>query len=189
MDQWNGSSLMWDYTHLYPDIVVVTDASGSWGCGALCGRAWFQHKWLMDLPHLSIAHKELLPIVMASMIWGKYWAGKVVKFVSDNEAVVAVLKSLASKDMGLSQLLKCLVFTAATHNFWFTAQHLPGRSNILADALSRDDLHTFFLQAPWGMSQTPVPFPCELPGLLYGAAPDWLSRDWTLRFKSIMQRV
>ena len=42
--------------------------------------------------------KELVPIVMAAALWGHKWRGMVVQFVSDNEAVVAVLNSWYARD-------------------------------------------------------------------------------------------
>ena len=27
------------------EVSIISDASGSWGCGALNGREWFQLKW------------------------------------------------------------------------------------------------------------------------------------------------
>lgn len=41
-----------------------------------------------------IAHKELIPIVIASFVWGKSWEEKIVQFNSDNQAVVTILTRL-----------------------------------------------------------------------------------------------
>jgi len=41
-------------------------ASDSWGCGAWHVRGWFQVLWDDRADSLSIAAKELLPIVLAS---------------------------------------------------------------------------------------------------------------------------
>ena len=35
-------SLLRSVSNEQPDIVVQTDASGSWGCGAFCQTQWFQ---------------------------------------------------------------------------------------------------------------------------------------------------
>ena len=34
-ENWNGISLLWDVSRQRADITVTSDASGSWGCGAL----------------------------------------------------------------------------------------------------------------------------------------------------------
>ena len=39
---WNGVSIMTMVNKEKPKEVLVSDASGSWGCGAYCGRNWFQ---------------------------------------------------------------------------------------------------------------------------------------------------
>ena len=42
----------------------------------------------------SIAAKELLPIIVATAIWGPSWRGATVLCHCDNEAVVAAVKSV-----------------------------------------------------------------------------------------------
>ena len=65
MEQWNGTSLLWDHLHQYAEVMVISDETGSWGCGALAGGSWLQHEWLPGTLRMSIAQKELIPIVMA----------------------------------------------------------------------------------------------------------------------------
>ncbi len=44
--QWNGMSMMRAIVAAEkPQVVLTTDASGSWGCGAVCGPKWFQLDW------------------------------------------------------------------------------------------------------------------------------------------------
>ena len=44
---WNGISMMSVVNKARPEfnVSIVSDASGSWGCGALNDRDWFQLKW------------------------------------------------------------------------------------------------------------------------------------------------
>ena len=170
------------------DIKVVSDASGSWGCGALSANNWFHFQWPAALTPLSIAYKELIPIVVASFAWGKSWAGKVVEFSSDNQAVVTILTKLYCRDLGLMSLLRCLVFCAATHNFWFTARHVPGRINNLADAISRNRVDLFLSQAPLTMKRLPENIDPEKIRLLCLQEPDWLCPDWMVSFITITQK-
>ncbi len=53
-----------------PTIIIASDASGSWGCGAFWDNAWFQLPWTEEWTPWSIAAKELIPIVLACTIWG-----------------------------------------------------------------------------------------------------------------------
>ncbi len=53
-----------------PTVVISSDASGSWGCGAWWNSAWFQVAWTEEWASVSIAAKELIPIVSACAVWG-----------------------------------------------------------------------------------------------------------------------
>ena len=74
-------------------LQIYSYASGSWGCGAYQGHQWLQLEWTPRLQHLSIAIKELIPVVLAAATFGHQWAGKVFQFVVDNAAVVEAIKS------------------------------------------------------------------------------------------------
>ena len=64
------------------------------------------------------------------------------KFMVDNAAVVDVLDATH-----MMHLIHLLVY-AAKFNFWFSASHIPGKYNILADAISRNNTSLFFSQVP-----------------------------------------
>ena len=38
---WNGTSMLFQFDRQHPQIVVTSDASGKWGCGAYSGISWF----------------------------------------------------------------------------------------------------------------------------------------------------
>ena len=48
---------------------------------------------------LSIAYKELFPVVLAASLWGHEWSTKQVQFCVDNTAVVKVLWSGTLRDL------------------------------------------------------------------------------------------
>ena len=75
-----------------------SDASGSWGCGAVWGKYWFQVPWsTFTTVNSNIAVLELLPVVLAAAVWGSNWRGAVVQFNCGSEAVVAVLNAGTAK--------------------------------------------------------------------------------------------
>lgn len=188
MQGWNGVSLLWNHRRLHPDVNVWSDASGSWGCGAFCQSQWLQHQWLPHADNLSIAVKELVPVVLAAATWGHTWKGKIICFNSDNEAVVADLKSRYSRDPTMAHLLRCLCMYAARYTFWFWAAHIPGRLNSAADALSRNKMSCFYASVPQEMDREAVP-PIEgLPGLLYQHQDTWMSPAWTRQFRATLTR-
>lgn len=85
------------------DVEVWSDASGSWGCGGIWDEKWFQVSW-EECPQFSsapIAAKELLPILVASAIWGMQWKGLRVRCHCDNQAVVAVIRGGYCREPGI----------------------------------------------------------------------------------------
>ena len=107
--EWNGISV------LPPpklNITVLSDASGSWGCGAFTVQAgeWLQLSWPQGWDHVNIAVKELLPVVLATAVWEQQWAGQHVLFISDNMAVVSALSAQSARNPMLFYLLRCLFF-------------------------------------------------------------------------------
>ena len=61
MEGWNGVTLIPNVDG--QQVPFVSDASGSWGCGAYWGTHGFQWRWEGQAADWSIAPKELLPII------------------------------------------------------------------------------------------------------------------------------
>lgn len=158
-------------------LILVSDASGTWGCGAFHGNGWFQLQWPDSWASVSIASKELVPIVMAATLWGPQWAGTHVQCLCDNSAVVSVVNKGAAKDQTLSHLLRILAFLAAILDIRVTARHLPGVQNASADALSRNNLKLFFSLNPQA-SPIPAIIPLELRELMFNRDLRWTSPSW-----------
>ncbi len=88
LSSWNGTSMMRQQRLSTPDTVVVSDASGRWGCGALWGAQWQGH-----MEGVSIVYKELIPVILAAAIWRKHWMGAVIQCRSNNQATVAAINN------------------------------------------------------------------------------------------------
>ena len=56
-----------------PNFEISSDAASSVGCGAIFENSWFALRWpeLPELPGITIL--ELVPIVLAACVWGKFW--------------------------------------------------------------------------------------------------------------------
>ena len=184
---WNGVSMLLEQRRLNPDVVITSDASGNWGCGAYCRDSWFQLQWDETTKQRHITIKELIPIVLAAAVWGKSWVGKSVRIRSDNAPVVAVINSGSSKDHKVMHLMRSLVFISAKFNFITSATHLPGAHNQLADALSRNDASYFISIYPQAQVN-PTPIPQALIDLLMGSKPDWTSPSWINLWSIIFNR-
>ena len=142
--QWNGISFfLFPTLEPLPDFSVCSDASGTIGYGAFMDNEWFNGRWSnLQLP-LSIANKELFPVVLAAHVWGPGWSRRRIMFHVDNEAVVHILNSRTSPDPNIMHLLHSLLKVAACFSFTFAAIHVPGRNNGIADALSRFNFQAF----------------------------------------------
>ena len=177
--EWNGVAMMVSVNSLSPDIELVTDASGSWGCGAVCGTQWFQLEWdgLGSTKEYGIMAKELLPIVVAAAVWGGSWAGKTVRARCDNQSVVATINTGSCREAETMHLRRCLAFLEAKGQFHIMAVHIRGVDNVVADALSRNRAHVAcsLLQ---GAEQEPVAVPEGVLDVVARTKPDWLDEGW-----------
>ena len=166
LNSWNGFSLLRPHRLASPDHEFFTDASGAYGCGMIWGDQWIQLKWPQPYMDHPIAPKELIPIVMACILWGQTWQGKVVHVHFDNEAVVAVVNSSYSRDSQLMHLARCLFFV-------LDAYHIPGVLNTVVDAISRDNLSFLFSKVPSAEPRLTL-VPLDLVELLVTLQPDWI---------------
>ncbi len=133
----------------------------------------------------SIVLKELLPIILAVIVWGRGWQGCMVRCKCDNAVVVHVVGSRYSRCSDIMHLLRCLFLVEVYYQLYVTAVHVPGVENSMADNLSRNRLSAFLLQAP-DMPTQPVPLPLMAPDLLLDPTMDWCSPTWIALFKSIV---
>ena len=103
-----------------PSSICTLTPAGAWGFGAFYGveQRWIQGQW-------SGEDKE-----KSSATWGHHWSSRRIQLHCDNEAVVACVRSGTSRAPHLMPLLRCLVMLCAR-------RHVAGRSNVIADALSR----------------------------------------------------
>ena len=107
LHSWNGVSLMcWITDTSPPHNSIQTDASGSWGCGALFGKLWLQWKWPSEWPTTGIMAKELAPIILCCAVWGPLLSNW-QRYYS-NMSVVEAIKKGSAKDDTVMHLLWCL---------------------------------------------------------------------------------
>ena len=124
-----------------------------------------------------ITCKELIPIVVATAIWGRHWQNSTVQVLCDNEAVVTIVNKGTTKDTECMHLVRCLAFIKAKFNVYLVASHIKGKLNTLADALSRNCLTTFHALHPQAVGE-PKGIPAPLLDLLLVQRPDWTSQSW-----------
>ena len=101
-------------------------------------------------------------------------------FRCDNQTVVSALVKSSSRDKIVMQLLRVLHFVAVFYSFTWVSTHIPGVSNVAADALSRDSMpknHCLSLQ----LNEQPAAIPLQFLELLLSPHLDRSSHNWRRR--------
>ncbi|CAC5395226.1 unnamed protein product [Mytilus coruscus] len=164
LKNFNGKSLILSDRWLTSDqFHLFTDASGTYCYGALFGSHWFSGKWDTKWQKQNIAFLELYPIVLAVEIWGYQFQNQCINFHTDNIALVSLINKQTSKDALIMFLIRRLVLHCLRNNVSFKEKHMYSSNNVLADALSRQQVQKFNRLAPWA-DTVPKPVP-NLPDL------------------------
>ena len=185
---WNGTSMLAPIKKDHPDITVTSDASGGWGCGAFWESKWFQLQWSGAASSAHITIQELIPIVLAAALWGHFWAGKTVRALSDNMAVVHIINCKQSRNTDAMHLIRCLTLIECAYDFVVVSKHLPGKHNSIADALSRNQQSGFLSLYPQA-SPLPTPVPSSLLQVVVCQKPDWTCVNWATLFANIFNKA
>ena len=175
VSKWNGVStptVSQSHTHSIGCIRVME----------LRGMARYKLKWDRASQSLSIMVKEMIPIVLACVVWGRTWEYHVVHCHCDNQAVVACLRSRMSKNKHCMHMLRTLAFIEAHHCFHLHAVYINTNLNHIADDLSCDKLPSFakVLQA----GREPEPLPLPLLNIFLDLEADWISPLWHQQFNA-----
>ena len=105
--------------------IIISDASGSWGCVVLCAGRWFQLPWPPSCKDTPISPKELVPIVVALALWGPKWEGQNVVCFCNNMAVVFAVNKGSARDPRLMRLLRITAFFCGAYKVTLSARHVP----------------------------------------------------------------
>ena len=110
------------------------------GCGAVAGDQFYGTpfpQFVCDAKH-SIAHLELLNIVVAIRTWRERWSGWVVQVYCDNLNSVFVIQTGKSRDLFMRECAREIFLLTAASDIELQICHRPGLQMIWADALSRE---------------------------------------------------
>ena len=102
---------------------------------------------------------ELYALVLAASTWGKQWGGKRIKFLCDCLPVVQALARGTSRKLNTMALICYLDLLSARDSYEFKLEHIAGIKNPVADALSRNDMISFFQIAPLSEKQADAIIP------------------------------
>ena len=155
-------------------ITIQTDASGSWGCGAVHGHLWLQLRWSGEWACQVIMAKEFVPAVLRMAVWDPLLARQNVLLQCDNLSLVTSINKGTAKLFLVMHLLCSLWFFTVHYDTALTATHILGVTNTAADQLSRNQLPLFHLTNP-RVSMLPTPIPTSLQKIIFPRGPDWTS--------------
>jgi hypothetical protein len=161
LPRWNGQASFLDVNWSCSTVLdLYTDASATLGCGAIFGAHWFQCSWpqgFLDF-HPSIEYLEMVPILLALLVWGKSFYRKRLVMHCDNLGAVQAWAALGSTSRSVLDLMRRISSLAAEHNFTVVLKHIHGVDNSVADSLSRFQVHRFRQLAP-GADDHPTEVP------------------------------
>lgn len=165
--QWNGL-ISWSI-HTQPPFVIISDASIT-GFGfylqsfpdsinidqlptAMQPGHAVSGTWHSNMSHLltnrSIAYLELFSVLYALTMLAPVLHNHSVLILTDNASNVPVINKQRTRSSAIITLLRAMAELSATHVFSCSARHISGESNILADFLSRPQLHQYAHLSTW----------------------------------------
>ena len=106
------------------------------------GGIWHDRVYSSPAPvipgfELKIVHLEMINVLVALRIWGKFWQHSQVKIYCDNLAVVQVVANSKTRDPFLGACIRNLWLAAAHLDILLQVEHIRGEHNVRADLLSR----------------------------------------------------
>ena len=130
------------------DVDVLTDASTGIGMGGWSKNGdWFRYRWsdfqnqqiFRNPKNPDIYWKEMCAICTAVLVWCPLWTGKSITFWCDNQGCVDSLikKKCQFKREDVMTLIRIITNCANKYKFHFWINHIQGKENRTADALSR----------------------------------------------------
>ena len=129
--------------------------------------------------------KELVPIILSCCVWGPYFARRSILCQCDNYSLVVAINKGSSKDPLVMHLLRCLWFFVAFYDINIVAEHIAGKTNQVADMLSRNQANQFLSLYPQ-VSRLPTLLPTPLLLIVSPQKLDWTSQSFRQCFKDII---
>ena len=116
------------------------------GCGGCTDSKYYAAPFP---PHIiaeahSIAHLEMLNLVVAVKLWATAWAGWSVRVFCDNANTCSAITTAHPRDPYMQRCVREIFLITAIHDIDLRIEHRPGRLMTRADALSREHLGTKF---------------------------------------------
>ena len=130
---------------------LYTDSSGNsnLGCGVYLGGHWAYYPWRIEWRQSGVMKDltflELVQIVLALFLFKDKLINKQIIFHTDNQSLVCFLNKKSSKSKRVMHLVRPLVLQTMLCNMQWKSSHIEGRSNCIADTISRKQWERFRL--------------------------------------------
>jgi len=161
LQHYNGISFISEKdTFTSSDNHIYSDSS-SIGYGATFSDEYIYGSFPTNWKDFSIEVLELYPIFLILNIFAPKLSRKRVIFHCDNMAIVHILNKQTSRCKIIMKLVRPFVLTMLKYDISFKAVHVPGKNNVLCDALSRLQF-TKDLLLEHGMKERPTHVPNHL---------------------------
>ena len=161
LKQYNGVTIFIPKQPLLPQELNLYTDSCPQGYGGTYKQHYFLGKFPLKWQSFNIAVLELYPIMAALKMFASDMSNRHVVLYTDNHAVADILTSKTSKHPQLLALLRTIVLHCLQYNIQISSKHISGKSNVLADALSRNNHTPVMLQAA-RMNRHPTSLPLYL---------------------------
>ena len=126
------------------------------GLGAICGNEVYSIPLPPGFLNYDIVHLEMINILVAIRAWPRHWATHKILIHCDNQAVVAVMTSSKSRDLTLGAIHRNILMECARFDIELHTVHIPGKTNVVADALSKLSLDARYIQVVNNYVSNPV---------------------------------
>lgn len=122
------------------EFCLFTDSAGSVGFAAIWRNHWCAEKWPLRWKIHGLLKNSV-------EIWGNFINHRNL-ISTDNKGVMYSINCLSSKSPPVSTLLRYMVSKCLTLNIWLKAKYIPGKLNMVADALTWLQMSRFFNLLP-----------------------------------------
>ena len=181
--EWSGNA--GECVHVEPRSIAVYRCIRSFGLRGILGESVVTITMvrgiggMVNCTQRTITHSDSMYGV------GKQWRQQKIRVHCDNAAVVEVIRAGYAKDPHLMQLLRCIFFVTASFKIMLFPVHVPGVTNKVAHAISRNNIAAFRS----GTASTPMAIPPEVVDILIRQSPNWTSQAWSQWFSSCLQQA
>ena len=158
LNNFNGKSFIRElHTATSQTLHFYSDASKQ-GFGGTYGNHWIQGEWPADWRLYNITILELYPIFLLIQVFRAKLTNSRIIFHCDNKAIVEIINKQTSKCARTMKIIRPMVLALLHNNINFQATHIPGKDNIVCDALSHMLVSPQWM-AQQGFMHSPTPIP------------------------------